>query len=52
MNMQAFYKILSVKPSQAHQHRLAGLTRISRVQVLKTTSDVEWFVWKAETPYT
>jgi hypothetical protein len=51
MNMQTFYRRLSVKPSQAHQRRLEGLTRVSRTQVLNAASDIEWFIWKAaETP--
>ena len=50
MNMQAFYKRLSVKPSRAHQRRLANMTCVSRTQVLNATSDVEWLVWHAETP--
>jgi hypothetical protein len=50
MNMQAFYQRLSVKPSQAHQRRLAGLTRVSRTQVLKATSELTWLLWTAEAP--
>jgi hypothetical protein len=52
MNMQTFYRRLFIKPSKAHQRRLAGLTRISRVQVLNTTSDSEWLIWRAATPNT
>lgn len=52
MNMQTFYQRLSVRPSQAHQRRLAGLTRVSRVQILNATSDITWLIWKAETPGT
>ena len=51
MNMQAFYKRLSVKPSRAHQRRLANMTRVSRTQVLNAASGIEWLIWKAaETP--
>jgi hypothetical protein len=51
MKMQAFYQRLSVKPSKAHQRRLAGLTRISRTEALNAASGIEWFIWKAaETP--
>ena len=50
MNMQAFYRRLAVKPSKAHQRRLANLTHVSRAQVLNATADTEWFIWKAETP--
>ena len=49
MNMQNFYRRLSMKPSKAHQRRLANLMRVSRTQVLKATGDVEWFVWHTET---
>lgn len=52
MNMHAFYRRLSVKPSKAHQRRLANLTRVSRAQVLKATGETEWFVWRAEMPNT
>lgn len=48
MNMHTFYRRLSLKPSKAHQRRLANLTRVSRAQVLNATSDTEWFVWHAE----
>ena len=34
MSMQIFYRRLAIKPSQAHRRRLAGLTRVSRIQVL------------------
>jgi len=52
MNMQAFYRRLSVKPSKAHQRRLANLTRVSRAQVVNATRETEWFIWKAEMPNT
>jgi hypothetical protein len=52
MNMQTFYRRLSIKPSRAHQRRLVGLTRISKAQVLQATSDTEWYVWRAEMPNT
>lgn len=48
MNMHAFYRRLAVKPTKAHQRRLASLTRVSRAQILKATADTEWFVWHAE----
>ena len=48
MNMQAFHKWLSVKPSQLYQRRLVGLTRISRTQVLDATSELTWLIWNAE----
>ena len=50
MNMQTFYRRLSIKPSQAHRRRLVNLTRISKAQVLNATGDIEWYVWRAETP--
>ncbi len=50
MNMHAFYRRLTVKPSKAHQRRLSNLTRVSRAQVLNATGDTEWFVWHTETP--
>ena len=50
MNMQAFYKRLSVKPTRVHQRRLANLTRVSRTQVLDATRDGTWLIWSAETP--
>ena len=52
MNMQAFYKRLSVKPTKAHQRRLANLTRVSRAQVLDATRDGTWLIWNAETSNT
>lgn len=52
MNMHAFYRRLTVKPSKAHQRRLVNLTRISRAQVIQATADTEWFVWHAELPNT
>jgi hypothetical protein len=48
MSMQTFYRRLSVKPSQAHQRRLAHLTRVSRTQILKATSEGTWLIWSAE----
>jgi hypothetical protein len=50
MNMQTFYRRLSIKPSRAHQRRLIRLTQISKEQVLNATGDIEWYVWRAETP--
>lgn len=50
MNMQAFYRRLFMKPSRAHQRRLANLTYISRAQILNATSEIEWFIWSSETP--
>jgi hypothetical protein len=50
MNMQAFYRRLSMKPSRAHQRRLVNLTHISRAQILNATSETEWFIWSSETP--
>jgi len=50
MNMQEFYQQLSVKPTQSCQRRLAGLTRLSRTQILNATSKIEWYIWKAEIP--
>jgi len=52
MNMQTFYRQLSIKPSRAYQRRLVNLTRISKEQVLNATNDIEWYVWRAETPNT
>ena len=48
MNMQTFYKWLSVKPSQSHQKRLAGLKNTSRAQVLKATEELTWLIWSEE----
>jgi hypothetical protein len=48
MNMQTFYKRLSVKPSRAHQRRLANLTHVSRLQILNATPEDPWFLWNAE----
>ena len=48
MNMQTFYRRLSVRPSQAHQRRLANLTRVSRTQILKATNKGTWLIWSAE----
>lgn len=50
MNMQDFYRRLSVKPQQPHQRHLAGLTRVSRSQILHATNEFVWFVWDADTP--
>ncbi len=50
MNMQAFYERMAVKPEQPHERRLAGLARLSRAQILDATSDLDWLIWKAETP--
>ena len=52
MNMQAFYKRLSLKPSRAHQRRLASLTQVSRAQVLNATRELTWLIWDGETPKT
>ena len=49
MNMQAFYRRLFMKPSQAHQRRLSHLTRVSRTQLLKANSEGTWLIWSAET---
>ena len=48
MNMQAFYKRLSVKSSRAHQRRLADLTRVSRSQILNAIPQDPWLIWNAE----
>ena len=50
MTMQAFYRRLSMKPSKAHQRRLANLAYISRIQILNATRETEWFIWSSETP--
>ncbi|HXD12364.1 MAG TPA: hypothetical protein VN653_19995 [Anaerolineales bacterium] len=50
MNMQAFYKQLSNKPSQVHKHRLANLMLVSRTQILDTTKAGTWLIWNAEAP--
>lgn len=50
MNMQTFYQQLSVKPAEARQRRLARLTRLSRTQILKATSQLTWYIWNAEAP--
>lgn len=49
MNMQTFYRRLFIKPSQAHQRRLSHLTRVSRAQILKATSEGTWLIWSVET---
>ena len=51
MNMQAFYRRLSMKPSKAHQRRLSNLTHISRAQIVNATGETEWFVWREEMPH-
>lgn len=48
MNMQAFYNRLSVKPSRAHQRRLANLTHVSRSQILDATPKDPWLIWNAD----
>jgi len=48
MNMQTFYKRLTIKPSRAHQRRLANMTRVSRSQILDATSELTWLIWDAE----
>jgi len=50
MNMHTFYKMLSVKPVDDNQRRLAGLTRLSRTQIVKASSQLVWYIWNAETP--
>lgn len=49
MNMQDFYRRLSVKPERPHERRLVSLTRASRTQVLNVTSELTWYIWDAET---
>ena len=49
MNMQAFYRRLFMNPSRGHQRRLSNLTRVSRAQLLKATSEGTWLIWSAET---
>lgn len=49
MNMQTFYRRLTVKPTRAHQRRLAKLTQVSRTQILHATSEITWLIWDAET---
>lgn len=48
MNMHTFYRQMSVKPADENQRRLAGLTRLSRAQILKATSQIVWYIWNAE----
>jgi hypothetical protein len=50
MNMQAFYKRLSVKPTRAHQRRLVNLTRLTRSQILDAIPEDPWLIWSAEKP--
>lgn len=50
MKMQTFYQRLTVKPSGAHQRRLARLTHATRNQILDATSELTWLIWNAETP--
>lgn len=52
MNMQTFYKRLSVRSTRSHHRRLANLIRASRAQVLDATRQGTWLVWGAETPNT
>jgi hypothetical protein len=48
MNMRTFYRQLAVKPADESRRRLAGLTRLSRAQILKATSQITWYIWNAE----
>ncbi len=48
MNMQVFYKRLSVKSSRAHQRRLTNMTRVSRSQILEATNELTWLLWNEE----
>lgn len=48
MNMHTFYRQLSAKTADENQRRLAGLTRLSRAQILKATSQLIWYIWNAE----
>ena len=50
MDMHTFYRELSVKPAKENQRRLAGLTRLSRAQILKATSQLTWYIWNAGAP--
>lgn len=50
MNMHTFYQQVSVKPADENQRRLAGLTQLSRAQILKATSQIVWYIWNAEAP--
>lgn len=47
MNMHVFYRQMSAKPADENRRRLSGLTRLSREQVLKTTSQIVWYIWDA-----
>lgn len=47
MNRHTFYRQLLVKPAEEGQRRLAGLTRLSREQILKATSQITWCIWDA-----
>ena len=49
MNMQAFYKRLSVKPSRKRDARLTNLTGVSRSQILQATQAGTWLIWDPET---
>jgi hypothetical protein len=44
MNMQDFYRRLSVKPRRSNQRRLTDLTRVSRAQILNATREDTWFI--------
>jgi hypothetical protein len=48
--MQAFHNWLTSTASHPnlHQDRLLRLTRVSRAQILKITSDLTWYIWYAE----
>lgn len=50
MNMQGFYRQLSVKPERPHERRLGSLRRASRTQILNVTSELTWYIWDAESP--
>jgi len=48
VNMQAFHKWLSsVAAPGAYQSRLARLTCVDRIQLLKLASDLTWDIWHA-----
>lgn len=47
MNMHTFYRKVSVKPADENHRRLAGLTRLSRAEILKATSQITWYIWTA-----
>lgn len=48
-NMQNFYQKLGSfnEKSLPHQKRLALLTRLNRVELLKATSSLTWDIWGA-----